>query len=133
MMRRDFIAFLLLSLAGCATSGPLTPAQRAEFATWRSAVTRKLNEKRYYPQDPNRNPLLVPEGRVVVQFSVHRNGRLYTPQVVEGSGSPLLDSAALTTVLSASPLSPPPSFALEGKDHLSLAVPIVYRMPRFGG
>ncbi|MGY4800213.1 energy transducer TonB family protein [Teichococcus aerofrigidensis] len=132
-MRRGLIALSLLILAGCAASGPLTPAQRAELATWHGAVVRKLNEKRYYPRDPDRNPMLVPEGRVLVKFSVHRDGRLYTPRVVEGSGSPLLDAAALTTVLNTSPLPPPPGFALEGGDHLSLQVPIVYRTPRFGG
>jgi protein TonB len=130
-MRSVLVLLLLLLGAGCATppsNADWTPEQQAEVSAWRAAVAERLHDHGYYPRSRG-NPLAPPEGRVTVRFDVFPDGRVGTPQVVQSSGSPLLDGAALTAVLTGAPYPPPPSHALSD-GAVSLTVPMAYRVQR---
>lgn len=128
-MRRAFLAAAASSLAACAsTSSTLTPAQQAESQRWAAAVSAKIRSRIYYPRDPA-SPQPLTSGTVHVRFSVASSGAIYTPQVMQGSGYPIFDSAALMIVLSASPLPPPPAFLLNADGALSLRQRISFVPP----
>jgi protein TonB len=126
-MRLVALSFLLLLMACAGSRGPLTPEQQAERSAWANAVSERLRAAIYHPRDP-RQPFVTPEGTVVVEFSMDAQGRPYTPQVQRSSGSPLLDAAALTTVLTAAPFPAPPAFLLNNDKLVTLGVPMNYRM-----
>lgn len=130
-MRRALL-LCCLALAACAT-GPreLTPEKRAERAAWLAGVSRKLEASRYYPRDP-RSPAIMPQGTVVLDLTLDRNGQPYTPKIRQSSGEPLLDAAALTTVLRAAPFAAPPPFLLDG-GYVTLGVPLRYQHRPPGG
>jgi protein TonB len=132
-MRRALILLVLLLGTGCAappTNEGWTPEQQAEVSAWMAAVGQRLYDHGYYPRD-RRNPLARPEGRLTVRFDVFPDGRVGTPQVVQSSGSPLLDGAALTAVLTAAPYPPPPAHALKDGT-VSLNVPVRYQVRQPG-
>jgi TonB family protein len=106
----------------------MTPEQQREAAAWRSAVSQRLLARRYFPRDPSR-PTPLMSGTATVRFAVSASGAIYTPQVVRSSGEALFDAAALTIVLSASPLPPPPAVLLERDDPVPLQVPMVFVPP----
>lgn len=130
-MRRALLLLALLLGAGCATpptNADWTATQQAEVSAWLETVGQRVRAQAYYPRDRG-NPLVLPEGQAVVRFDVFADGRIGTPQVVQSSGSPLLDAAALTTVLAAAPYPPPPAHALKD-DAVTLNLPVGYRIAR---
>lgn len=124
-MRRALLAAVLTGLAGCASPTGITAEQQSELASWRSAVAAKIRSKVYYPYDPAiANPQQ--SGAVTVRFTVNASGRIYTPQIEQSSRHPIFDAAALTIVLSSSPLPPPPAFLVERSATTSMILPVVF-------
>ncbi len=123
--RRMAAAGLLLALAGCSTPGSMTAEEQEAVSTWRRSVSAAIMAKRYFPRDPSR-PMPVAGGTALIRFSVGSNGAIYTPQIAGGAGEPLFDAAALTIVLSAAPLPPPPAVLLRDSGYTTLSVPISF-------
>jgi TonB family protein len=65
------------------------------------------------------------QGRVVVQVSIERHGRIVNPEIEESSGNPVLDRAALEALQAASPLTL--AHGLEG-GHVVMLVPLNYQL-----
>ena len=65
------------------------------------------------------------QGRVVVQVSIERHGRIVNPEIEESSGNPVLDRAALEALQAASPLTL--AHDLEGGPVVML-VPLNYQL-----
>lgn len=64
------------------------------------------------------------EGKVVVQISIASNGDLISSQIIESSGSHLLDYAGITTARKASPYPPPQNT----NTATTLNIPILFRL-----
>ena len=65
------------------------------------------------------------QGRVVVQVSIERHGRIVNPEIEESSGNPVLDRAAMEALRAASPLTL--AHDLEGGPVVML-VPLNYQL-----
>jgi periplasmic protein TonB len=89
------------------------PARPADLASVRAGIARTL----VYPAQARRNGL---GGKVVLSFLLLANGAIRDLAVRAGSGSALLDAAALAAVREAAPFPPP------GVEVL-VVVPVVFR------
>ncbi len=68
-----------------------------------------------YPEEARRRNLT---GRVILEVTLRPDGRLYGVRVLQGSGHPVLDQAAVRIVELAAPYEPVPADTLEGHDLL---------------
>ena len=71
------------------------PTAVAVSGSWRSALASWLQSHKRYPDEARRQR---EEGQVTVRFTVSRDGQLTEAQIVRGSGSDILDRAALATL-----------------------------------
>ena len=88
----------------------------------RKVLTRIARFKRY-PREARRDGAV---GRVMVRFTILRDGRLRSPQLTDSSGDSRLDRAALEMLSRASPFPPMPPGLSAGK--LELSLPIEYSL-----
>lgn len=65
------------------------------------------------------------EGRVVVQVSVRKDGRLINPEIQKSSGYPVLDQAAVAVIQQASPVAL--KYAL-GREQVAVMIPLNYQL-----
>jgi protein TonB len=72
--------------------GP-APASSVVSGAWRSALASWVQSRKRYPDEARRQ---MTEGQVSVRFTIGRDGQVLDAQVVRGSGSDLLDQAALS-------------------------------------
>lgn len=84
----------------------LSEADKKTIATWQKKVAHHLHRHKRYPSAARRKRI---EGKVIVSFSIDREGRVVAYAVVNGSGAKILDDAALDILERASPLPTPPS------------------------
>lgn len=80
----------------------ITRSTSPDYTWLMEVLRRRLDRVKVYPYWAKASHV---EGRVVVQVSVDRDGRLLNPTVEESSGLPVLDHAALESVRAASPLT----------------------------
>lgn len=85
---------------GAPTPAPLSPAAAVPppalsgiNGAWRNALAAWVQSRKRYPDEARRQNR---EGQVAVRFTVGRDGQVLDAQVVHGSGSDLLDQAALS-------------------------------------
>ncbi|MCG6967445.1 MAG: TonB family protein [Chromatiaceae bacterium] len=88
-----------------------------------AALAAQINRSKFYPRASRR---LGEEGLVVVHFVIQRNGELTDLQVMESSGSPRLDEAALKTLRRVTPFRPIPGRL--GRDEWPISVPISFKL-----
>lgn len=84
-------------------------------------LARHVAQYKYYPHSARRSRL---QGKIIVAFTLNAHGFLYDSRIVQSSGHPLLDDAALETLRRAQPFPPPP----EGftRPQLSFQIPLRY-------
>ena len=83
-----------LLAASSASPAPATAASPAAVSgAWRGALAAWVQSRKRYPDEARRQGA---EGQVAVRFTVGRDGQVLDVQVVRGSGSDLLDQAALS-------------------------------------
>jgi protein TonB len=86
-------------------------------------VLEKIEENRKYPYAARKMKV---EGRVVVRFVIESDGAARSVEIVAGSGSRLLDKAALAAVTASSPFPvPPPEVFSEA---VPLEVDVIFRI-----
>jgi protein TonB len=97
-------------------------ASQAAFAAWQSALAEWLQSHKTYPEAARRDRA---QGRVLIRFTVDRNGHVTDVALESSSGSPILDRAAQTmlrgAVLPALPASLP-------QNELILSIPIRFSL-----
>jgi protein TonB len=97
-------------------------ASQAAFAAWQSALAEWLQSHKTYPEAARRDRA---QGRVLIRFTVDRNGHVTDVALESSSGSPILDTAAQTmlrgAVLPALPASLP-------QNELILSIPIRFSL-----
>lgn len=101
----------------------LSEADKKTIATWQKKVVVHLHRHKRYPSAARRKRI---EGKVIVKFSIDRDGRVMAHSVVDGSGAQILDDAALDILERASPLPIPPS-QLAGNE-FEFTLPIHYQV-----
>ena len=86
----------------------LQPDERATPAGLYGERWRRLMEQlgvQYFPDEARQRRI---SGRLTLDVAIRADGHLHSIQLLESSGSPLLDQAARRTVLSAAPFEPFP-------------------------
>jgi len=106
----------------------LASAQRPSKAeiSWQSRLLSHLSRYKRYPEDARRRGF---ERTTKVRFSIDRNGRVLSVEVVGSSGSASLDRATLAMIRRAQPVPKPPAELLKGNS-LEVVAPFVYSLDR---
>ncbi len=74
--------------------------QSIKYASYMKHIKDKVENVWIYPQDARENGM---QGRLLVYFSISKNGSLYRLSLVRSSGSKILDDAAMQAIRDASP------------------------------
>lgn len=74
--------------------------QSIKYASYMKHIKDKIENVWIYPQDARENGI---QGRLLVYFSISKNGSLYRLSLVRSSGSKILDDAAMQAIKDASP------------------------------
>jgi periplasmic protein TonB len=114
-------------MASAAPPGPAplpAPASAAPVVDpgWQSLVAAWLSAHKSYPDEARRRG---DEGRVVVRFTVERDGRVRDASVVTGSGSALLDNATAALLRDATLPAFPPAMS---RDRITITTAIRYSL-----
>jgi protein TonB len=107
-----------LHTAAVPATGLSAAAAKAQ-ASWYTAVNARIARYQRYPRGARARHV---EGRVTVNFTVDRAGRVLASRIAESSGSTLLDDEAIAMVRRAAPLPLPPPQAPGASFDLSLPV-----------
>ena len=115
---------------GAHTAAPAAPAtpmasSATAAADWRARLLGHLQRYRRYPRQAE---AARQQGVARVAITLHRSGEVIAVELVHGSGYPLLDMEARTTVRRASPL-PAVDAAIAG-DPVTVEVPIDFALRR---
>ncbi len=95
----------------------------AAIADYRAAVRNGIEQHKRYPRREQRRRH---QGRSVVAFTITSDGSIDALRVIESSGFPSLDDAALTAVRKIDGRFPIP--AETGREQWRFSVPIVFRL-----
>lgn len=110
--------------ASVPTAAAPEPRQVVISPTWRNALTSWLRAHRTYPEAARRRG---DQGRVMLRFTVERDGRVSDAALVQGSGFPNLDDAAVALVRNA---HVPPLPADMEDARVTVTIPIAYELER---
>jgi len=91
-----------------------------------SRLLSQLNRFKHYPPEADRRKQ---EGRVLVRFTIARDGRILDPAIARSSGYPLLDAAALRMLRDGSPVPPLPRWY--AGDRATLTMPVDFSIGFF--
>ena len=97
---------------------------------WKKKIVIQLVSKKVFPPGA-----IGQSGTAKVKFAIDRQGKLLSRELVESTGSELLDAAALTMVERAEPFPEPPAEVSD--DRLTFTVPVIFanrkQLPWAGG
>jgi periplasmic protein TonB len=94
-------------------------AQRIK-ATWQKELVAHLNRFKRYPASTTAQGMTI-----VVSFTLDRLGHVAASKVVQSSGSPAFDQAALAMMTRADPVPSPP--AVVADEGLTFTIPVIFR------
>jgi protein TonB len=97
--------------------GQVPDSTAAAIASWQQLLQAQLERFKRYPCRTRGA-----HGKVTVAFMVGRNGSAVSSQIIQGSGSAILDEEALALIKRAQSLPPPPSTIADNQ--LNLVAPI---------
>ncbi len=104
--------------AGKDASGGL-PGVYGSSGDYFSMVQMSIESRKSYPPEARRRQM---EGRVVVRFTIQRDGSVDRVELGRQSPHPLLDEAALEAVRSSAPFPRPPESLFKGPVALEIAM-----------
>lgn len=99
------------------------PAKR-DYGWLSEAIVRRVEELKRYPAAAR---IERAEGRVVVKAVINEDGSVGEIEIVQSSGFPILDKAAVETIKQAAPFHLPHPL---GRPRLTIKIPISYRLDR---
>lgn len=105
-----------------AQSEGLTAEQTAEIHDWQKSIVLMISEAKAYPKKARRDRIT---GEVLVRFTIDLYGGVTMAEVAESSGWPILDQAAVQTVMDIGKMPTPPNY-LDGEE-FTLLIPLRYR------
>jgi periplasmic protein TonB len=91
-----------------------------QIKKWRGQLSAYLNLHKHYPEVKNTKAVTVRVG-----FVIDRRGHVLSMRVIEGSGEPAYDDAALEMIRKSDPVPPPPP--VEADEGLTFVVPVVFQ------
>ena len=98
-----------------------------ELRDFQSLILAAVRQASFFPHEAVRKKR---HGQVTVRFMINREGKLISVEVVETSGSTILDEAAKKIIQKAAAKFPLPPSGLD-RDTLDYTVPILFREKRF--
>lgn len=110
-------------LASRAPSASSTPT-RPDYGWLSEAISRRVEELKRYPATARIDRA---EGKVVVKAVINEDGSVGEIEIVQSSGYPSLDQAALETIRQAAPFHLPHPL---GRPRLTIKIPMSYRLDR---
>jgi len=81
-------------------------ASQAEIRSWHSKIVAEIERNKAYPPAAHSHG---EKGVVRLAFTIDRQGRVMSSQVIRSSGYPALDQETMATVRRAQPFPPPPA------------------------
>jgi protein TonB len=94
-----------------------------ELEAYKASVRRRLERRKKYPPAAHARRTT---GTVRVSFTVHKDGRISSPVLLQSSGHDILDDEAMALLARASPLPPIPDSA--GLNSLDISVPLRFSL-----
>ena len=88
--------------------------------TWQKELVAHLDHHKRYPTD--RSDVSV---KIMVRFEIDRSGHVISSTIVQGSGYPEFDQAALAMLKRSDPVPPPPPLVAD--EGLTFTLPVVFR------
>ena len=108
-----------------APHGDMNPSiEASEMDIFKSIVRKKISSKIKYPENFRRRGI---EGTIRVKFEIVAGGMLDNIEILESSGNPDIDSAALEALKSAQPFVP---FPRKVKKSIAFLIPLSYKLRR---
>jgi TonB family protein len=86
-------------------------------------IRKKIESKKKYPMSARNAGI---EGRSEVKITILRDGQLEKVEIIDSSGSEILDNAALESVREANPFPPIPSNL--GRDKIEMSIYLTFRI-----
>jgi protein TonB len=122
--------FGLLMVSAIPSYAQTVNAQTNTVEAWKKKIVIQLASKREFPPGA-----MGQGGTAKVKFAIDRQGKLIARELVESTGSELLDSAVLRMVERAEPFPEPPAEVSD--DGLAFTVPVIFvarkQVPWAGG
>lgn len=112
--------------ASAPSAAPAAAPSRATLSNYNGTVAAHLARYKQYPSEARAQRL---SGRPMVRFVLSASGAVLQVQVVNGSGSPILDRAAEAMVRRAAPFPPIPQDV--GRTTLAFSVPVSFAATGF--
>jgi protein TonB len=92
--------------APATTAPPRARASEAQIRSWYGKIVSQLERNKSYPRTAQSRG---EKGVVQLAFSIDREGRVTSSEIVRSSGSAALDEETIATVRRAQPFPPPPA------------------------
>ncbi|WP_157676622.1 energy transducer TonB [Afipia sp. GAS231] len=111
--------FGLLLVSTIPSYAQMVDVQPNRAEAWKKKILIQLASKKMFPPGASGQG-----GAAKVKFVIDRQGKLISRELVESSGSELLDTAALSMVERAAPFPEPPTEV--GDDRFNFTVPVIF-------
>ena len=106
------------------STAPSNAATKRDYGWLSEAILRRLEELKRYPASARADRA---EGKVVVKAVINEDGNLSQVEVIQSSGYPTLDKAAVDTMRQAAPFHLPHPL---GQPRMTIKIPMSYRLDR---
>ena len=103
---------------------PSNPQTKRDYGWLSEAILRRVEELKRYPASARVDRA---EGKVVVKAVINEDGSLGEVEVIQSSGYPALDKAAVETMRQAAPFHLPHPL---GQPRMTIKIPMSYRLDR---
>lgn len=90
-----------------------------ERVTWQKELAAHFDKYKRYPSDRS-----MQQAKVVVSFVLDRTGHVLSTGIVQGSGDPSFDAAALAMLQRSDPVPPPPPLVAD--EGLTFTLPVIF-------
>jgi protein TonB len=103
---------------------PLNAPTKRDYGWLSEAILRRVEELKRYPASARVDRA---EGKVVVKAVINEDGSIGEVEVIQSSGHPGLDKAAVETMRQAAPFHLPRPL---GQPRMTIKIPMSYRLDR---
>lgn len=118
--------FIKVTVAVCIMAAPLFTAQTAsaeDIKSWQKSIGKLVAKKQTYPRAAMRKEI---EGKAKVKVSIDRSGTITGFEIVQSTGSDILDKAVPKLMERLNPLPTPPASLTDTQ--LSFILPLSWRI-----
>ncbi len=102
-------------------SAPTQPASATDISTWQRQIAKVVAKKQVYPRSALQREI---EGQAKVKVTVDRTGKIANYEIIQSTGSTVLDRAVPRLMARIDPLPAPPADAEDNK--LTFILPLAW-------